>query len=85
MNQSPAPLALTLLGFAAAGRPFQDAVHAVGPQRIPGPFFCAYYDSNGEGIASHDSDSTTNGSGKLNPAKGSYLNEFRPQEGRNIS
>ncbi len=89
-------LVLGLLGFVAsvlhaallsdyAGRPYQDAVHAGGPQRIPGPVFCAYYDLGGEGIAYHDTDATNNGSGKLNPANGSYLNEFRKQEGCDIS
>ena len=89
-------LGLAFLGFAAfvlhaagppdyAGRPYQDAVHAGGPQRIPGPVFCAYYDLGGEGIAYHDTDSTNHGSGKLNPANGSYLNEFRKQEGCDTS
>jgi len=96
MKKALALLALALLGVAAtvlhaappadyAGRPFQDAVHAGGPQQIPGPVFCAYYDSGGEGIAYHDTDSTNNGSGKLNPANGSYLNEFRRDEGCDIS
>jgi len=91
-----APLSLALLSFVAsvlhaaspsdyAGRPYQDAVRSGGPQRIPGPVFCAYYDLGGEGIAYHDTDSTNNGSGKLNPANGSYLNEFRKQEGCDIS
>lgn len=96
VSKALAPLGLALLGFVAsflhaaspsdyAGRPYQDAVHAGGPQRIPGPVFCAYYDLGGEGIAYHDTDSTNNGSGKLNPANGSYLNEFRKQEGCDIS
>lgn len=37
------------------------------------------------GIAYHDSDSTNNGSGKLNPANGTFLNEFRMKEGVDIS
>lgn len=89
-------LALTLLGFSAnvlhaapppgyAGRPFQDAIHAGGPQRIPGPIFCAYYDAGGEGIAYHDTTAENQGSGKLNPADGSYLNEFRRHEGCDTS
>ncbi len=89
-------LALTLLGFSAnvihaapplgyAGRPFQDAIHAGGPQRIPGPVFCAYYDTGGEGIAYHDTTAENQGSGKLNPADGSYLNEFRRHEGCDTS
>ena len=89
-------LALTLLGFSVdvlqaalpsdyAGRPYQDAVHAGGPQRIPGAIFCAYYDTGGEGIAYHDTTAENQGNGKLNPADGSYLNEFRRHEGLAIS
>jgi len=68
-----------------AGRPYRDAVHARVPQRIPGPVFCAYYDSGGEGVAYHDTEAANQGSGKLNPADGSYLNEFRRQEGCDTS
>ena len=67
------------------GRPFADRVHGGGAQRIPGPVFCAYYDQGGEGVAYHDTDSENQGSGKLNPADGSYLNEFRRNEGVDIS
>src|ERR1700726_712224 len=67
--------------FAAnSGRPWQNK-----PQHIPGKIECEYYDLGGEGIAYHDSDSINNGSGKLNPANGSYLNEFRMKEGVDIS
>jgi hypothetical protein len=55
------------------------------PQAIPGPVFCAYYDIGGEGVAYHDSDAENQGSGKLNRADGSYLNEFRKGEGVDIS
>ena len=68
-----------------AGRPYRDAVYAGGPQKIPGPVFCAYYDSGGEGVAYHDTDAENEGSGKLNPADGSYLNEFRRHEGLDTS
>jgi hypothetical protein len=68
-----------------AGRPYQDAVHSGNPQRIPGPVFCAYYDTGGEGVAYHDTGKENQGSGKLNPADGSYLNEFRRQEGLDTS
>lgn len=68
-----------------AGRPYQDAVHAGGPQRIPGPVFCAYYDTGGEGVAYHDTEPENLGSGKLNPADGTYLNEFRRHEGIDTS
>ena len=68
-----------------AGRPYHDAVHPGGPQRIPGAVFCAYYDEGGEGVAYHDADAENHGSGKLNPADGTYLNEFRRHEGVDIS
>ena len=70
---------------AMAGQPFHDAVHPGGPQKIPGAVFCAYYDEGGEGVAYHDSDAENQGSGKLNPADGTYLNEFRRHEGLDIS
>jgi hypothetical protein len=68
-----------------AGKPYQDSVHAGGPQPVPGPVFCAYYDSGGEGVAYHDTEAENQGSGKLNPADGSYLNEFRRHEGIDTS
>ena len=40
----------------------------------------AYYDRGGEGVAYHDSDGKNSGSGGLNPADGTYLNEFRMHE-----
>ena len=46
---------------------------------------CAYYDLGGEGVAYHDSDAKNNGSGALNPANGTYLNEFRMNEGVDTS
>ena len=55
------------------------------PQQIPGTIECEFYDQGGEGIAYHDSDPVNNGSGKLNPANGSFLNEFRMAEGVDIS
>ena len=45
----------------------------------------AYYDRGGEGVAYHDTDSKNNGSGGLNPADGTYLNEFRMNEGVDTS
>lgn len=54
-------------------------------QRIPGKIQCEFYDLGGEGLAYHDTDSTNNGSGKLNPANGTFLNEFRMSEGVDIS
>jgi hypothetical protein len=46
---------------------------------------CAYYDRGGEGVAYHDSDSNNSGSGALNPADGTYLNQFRINESVDIS
>jgi len=54
-------------------------------QQIPGRIQCELYDNGGEGIAYHDFDSVNNGSGKLNPANGTFLNEFRMKEGVDIS
>ncbi len=54
-------------------------------QPIPGRIECEYYNNGGEGIAYHDTDSINNGSGKLNPANGAFLNEFRMHEGVDIS
>jgi len=69
----------------AQGRPFQDSIYSGGPQKIPGRVQCAYYDVGGEGVAYHDTDAVNNGSGKLNPANGTYLNEFRMHEGVDTS
>src|SRR5476649_2817023 len=63
-----------------AGKPWHNNI-----QQIPGKVECEYYNEGGEGIAYHDSDSINNGSGKLNPANGTFLNEFRMKEGGDIS
>ena len=67
------------------GTPFQDSKYQGGAQKIPGPVNCAFYDRGGEGVAYHDSDAKNNGSGGLNPANGTYLNEFRMDEGVDTS
>jgi len=67
------------------GTPFHDSVYHGGPQKIPGRIQCAYYDLGGEGVAYHDTDAKNNGSGILNPANGTYLNEFRMHEGVDTS
>jgi hypothetical protein len=67
------------------GTPYQDSRYQGGPQKIPGRVECAYYDRGGEGAAYHDADAKNNGSGSLNPADGSYLNQFRMNEGVDIS
>jgi len=66
-------------------KPFHDSTYHGGPQGIPGRVLCAYYDLGGEGIAYHDSDARNNGSGGLNPADGTYLNQFRMEEGVDTS
>ena len=67
------------------GKPYQDSVYHGGPQKIPGRVQCAYYDLGGEGVAYHDTDAVNNGSGRLNPPNGTYLNEFRMNEGVDTS
>jgi len=65
--------------------PYQDSRYHAGAQTIPGRMQCAYYDRGGEGVAYHDADAKNNGSGALNPADGTYLNQFRMDEGVDIS
>lgn len=67
------------------GKPFQDSVYHGGPQKIPGRVQCAYYDLGGEGVSYHNKDTKNHGSGELNPANGTYLNEFRMNEGVSTS
>jgi hypothetical protein len=67
------------------GKPYSDVVYKSGPQSIPGKLQCEYYDFGGEGVAFHDTDTINSGSGRLNPADGSYLNEFRINEAVDIS
>jgi hypothetical protein len=62
------------------GTPFHDTRYHGGAQAIPGRVQCAYYDLGGEGVAYHDTTPKNEGSGGLNPADGSYLNEFRMNE-----
>jgi hypothetical protein len=62
------------------GKTFNNVV-----QIIPGKLQCEFYDTGGEGIAYHDLDSINGGSGRLNPANGTYLNEFRMNEKVGIS
>jgi hypothetical protein len=67
------------------GLPYHDSHYQSGPQKIPGRVMCAYYDLGGEGVAYHDTDPKNHGSGELNPADGTYLNEFRIHEGVDTS
>jgi hypothetical protein len=73
-----APAADFLAGYK--GTPYQDSRYQGGAQAIPGRVECAYYDVGGEGVAYHDTTAKNEGSGGLNPANGSYLNEFRMHE-----
>lgn len=70
---------------AYAGRPYEDALWRSGPQKIPGAVFCAYYDFGCEGVAYHETQDKNQGSGGLNPLDGTYLNEFRKDEGVDTS
>ena len=67
------------------GTPYHDGKYQGAAQAVPGKVMCAYYDLGGEGVAYHDSDAKNNGSGALNPANGTYLNEFRMNEGVDTS
>lgn len=67
------------------GTPYTDKIYNAGPQPIPGKLQCEYYDFGGEGVAFHDVDTINSGSGRLNPAEGTYLNEFRINEAVDIS
>jgi hypothetical protein len=67
------------------GTPYHDSVYKGGPQPVPGRVECAYYDLGGEGVAFHNTDTRNKGSGMLNPANGTYLNEFRMNEAVGIS
>jgi hypothetical protein len=67
------------------GLPYADTVYKQGAQTIPGKIQCELYDLGGEGVAYHDNDSINSGSGKLNPADGSYLHEFRMREHVDVS
>jgi hypothetical protein len=67
------------------GMAYHDSRFNGSPQKIPGRVLCAYYDEGGEGVAYHDTDGKNHGSGELNPADGTYLNEFRIHEGVDTS
>ncbi|HWE85286.1 MAG TPA: hypothetical protein VG267_10110 [Terracidiphilus sp.] len=67
------------------GAPYTDSQWQASPQKIPGKVMCAFYDRGGEGVAYHDTDAKNHGSGELNPVDGSYLNQFRMNEGVDTS
>jgi Carbohydrate binding module (family 6) len=76
---------LTFLALSCTGSRKMNPSSEIKRQEIPGRIECEYYDQGGEGIAYHDTDSINQGSGKLNPANGSFLHEFRMKEGVDIS
>jgi len=84
-------LSSSLSAFGAAyqksykGTPYQDDPSQKGAQSIPGKVECAFYDRGGEGVAYHDTEAKNLGSGTLNPADGTYLNQFRMDEGVDTS
>ena len=82
-------LIITVISFAAcqpiSKNSYQGKAWKDTPQTIPGKLQCEFYDQGGEGIAFHDADTINSGSGKLNPADGSYLHEFRMHEAVDIS
>ena len=65
--------------------PTATAATTTALRKFPARSICAYYDLGGEGVAYHDTDAKNNGSGALNPANGTYLNEFRMAEGVDTS
>lgn len=76
---------LLITGTASAQQKPGQMLTGKKPQQIPGRVECEYFDVGGEGLAYHDADSINNGSGKLNPANGNFLHEFRMKEGVDIS
>lgn len=76
---------LAVLAIANACHSYKGSPWNDKPQDIPGKVQCEFYDLGGEGISYHDTDSVNNGSGKLNPANGDFFNEFRMNEGVDIS
>jgi len=67
------------------GTPYEDSRYKAGAQTIPGRVQCAYYDLGGPGVAYFDTTAKNLGSGGLNPADGTYLNQFRMDEGVDTS
>lgn len=63
-----------------AGKPYKGVY-----QKIPGKIQSEFFDEGGEGIAYHEMDSVNAGSGTLNRADGTFLNEFRKSEAVDIS
>ena len=85
MNKKQVVLSILLVTTCSFTSTFFSKPWKQKAQQIPGRIECEFYDLGGEGVAYHDSDSINNGSGKLNPANGDFLNEFRMKEGVDIS
>ncbi len=62
-------------GNCYSGKPYHDSIYHNGFQTIPVKIQYEYCDLGGEGVAFHDTDSINSGSGALNLADGTYLNE----------
>lgn len=67
------------------GKPFGNERFSRSPQTIPGRVMCARFDFGGEGVSWHETTEANMGSGRYNPVNGTYLNEFRINEGVDIS
>jgi len=87
---------VTKRGIEPPGNPVSSVVksqaHEGRPQTIPGRLQAVLYDSGGEGIAYHDTDSINHGSGELNYTSGhceegvpANICHFRENEGVDIS
>jgi len=76
---------IALLAACSGSNQYKGKAWDNKPQEIPGKVQCELYDVGGEGISYHETDSVNNGSGRLNPANGNFLNEFRMNEGVDIS
>ncbi|HRA60870.1 MAG TPA: carbohydrate-binding protein [Bacteroidia bacterium] len=88
LNQLALICTAILIAFAAqtnAQKNYKGKAWNSNNQQIHGKIQCEFYDTGGEGVAYHDIDSVNNGSGRLNPANGTLLNEFRMNEGVDIS
>jgi len=79
------PFILIMFNMSIGAQTYKGKAWHDSTQTIPGEIQCELYDEGGQGIAYNDSDSVNNGSGKLNPNDGTFLNTFRMNEGVDIS
>ena len=63
------------------GKPFEDNHYKTLRNASPVARIVGYMTSGAKGLHIHDSGAENHGSGGLNPADGTYLNEFRMHEG----